>query len=98
MIEEIGNGIHASRVQLLMELIRTQAETRNTQVIATTHSATVLEWLQEDDYKTTFFCRRDESTGESRICSLADVPHFTDAVKNAPVSELFSEGWLEMAS
>ena len=98
MIEEIENGIHASRVQLLMELIRTQAETRRTQVIATTHSATVLEWLQEDDYKTTFFCRRDESTGESRICSLADVPHFTDAVKNAPVSELFSEGWLEMAS
>ena len=96
-IEEIEKGIHASRVQLLLELMRSQAEYTKTQVVATTHSATVLDWLQEEDYKTTFLCRRDESTGESRICSLADVPHFMDVVKKRPVSELFSEGWLEMA-
>ena len=97
MIEEIENGIHASRVQLLLELMRSQAEYQKTQVLATTHSATVLDWLQEEDYKTTFLCRRDESTGESRICSLAQVPHFLEVVKKKPASELFSEGWLEMA-
>ena len=97
-MEEIENGIHASRVQLLLELMRTQAEVMKTQIMATTHSATVLDWLQEDDYKTTFFCKRDESTGESKICSLADVPHFLNMVRSTPVSELFSEGWLEMAS
>ena len=96
-IEEIENGIHASRVQLLLELLRSQAEYRKMQVVATTHSATMLDWLQEEDYKTTFLCRRDESTGESRICSLADVPHFMDAVGKRPASELFSEGWMEMA-
>ena len=96
-IEEIENGIHASRVQLLLELMRSQAEYHRTQVVATTHSATVLDWLQEEDYKTTFLCRRDESTGESRICSLAQVPHFLEVVKKKPASELFSEGWLEMA-
>ena len=97
-IEEIENGIHASRVQLLLELLRSQAEYRKTQVIATTHSATVLDWLQEDDYRTTFYCKRDESTGESQICSLADVPRFMDAVRKTPASELFAEGWLEVAS
>ncbi len=96
-IEEIENGIHASRVQHLLELMRSRAEYKRTQVVATTHSATVLDWLQEEDYKTTFLCRRDESTGESRICSLADVPHFVEVVKKKPASELFSEGWLEMA-
>ena len=96
-IEEIENGIHASRVQCLLDLMRSQAEHHKTQVIATTHSATVLDWLQEEDYKTTFLCRRDESTGESRICSLADVPHFVEVIKKKPASELFSEGWLEMA-
>ena len=96
-IEEIENGIHASRVQRLLELMRSQAEHHQTQVVATTHSATVLDWLQEEDYKTTFLCRRDESTGESRICSLAEVPHFVEVVKKKPASELFSEGWLEMA-
>ena len=97
MIEEIENGIHPSRIQVLLDLIRSQAEHTKTQVLATTHSATILDWLQEEDYKTTFLCRRDESTGESRICSLADVPHFTDAVRKRPASELFSEGWMEMA-
>ena len=96
-IEEIENGIHASRIQLLLELLRSQAEYRKAQVLATTHSATILDWLQEEDYKTTFLCRRDESTGESKICSLADVPHFMDAVRKRPASELFSEGWMEMA-
>ena len=96
MIDEIENGIHPSRIQILLELVRSQAEFGKTQVLATTQSATILDWLQEEDYKTTFLCRRDESTGESRICSLADVPHFMDAVRKKPASELFAEGWMEM--
>ena len=98
MIEEIENGIHASRVHLLLELLRSQSEFSKTQVLATTHSATILDWLQDEDYKTTFLCRRDESTGESNICSLADVPHFMDVVRKVPASELFAEGWLDVAS
>ena len=97
-IEEVENGIHASRVHLLLELLQNQAEYAQMQVMATTHSATVLDWLQESDYSTTFICRRDETTGESNICCLADVPHFKDAVKGTSISELFSEGWLEMTS
>ena len=96
-IEEIENGIHSSRVQLLLDLLRSQAETTKTQIMATTHSATVLDWLREDDYRTTFLCTRDKATGESRLCCLADVPHFLDAIKKTPASELFAEGWLETA-
>ncbi len=96
-IEEIENGIHASRARLLLELLRSQAEAASTQVVATTHSAAVLDWLGEEDYETTFVCKRDEETGESRICPLTDVPHFIDVVKKKPVSELLSEGWLEAA-
>ena len=97
MMEEIENGIHASRARLLLELLRSQSVAATTQIVATTHSATVMDWLGEEDYKTTFVCKRDEETGESRICALADVPHFMDVVKKRPVSELFSEGWLEAA-
>lgn len=96
-IEEIENGIHASRARLLLELLRSQSAAANTQVVATTHSAAVLDWLEEEDYRTTFVCRRDEETGESRIRALADVPRFIDVVKRKPVSELLSEGWLEAA-
>ena len=97
-LEEMENGIHPSRMQLLLELLRSQTEYRRTQVIATTHSPAILNWLQEDDYKTTFLCKRDESTGESKICALANVPRFKEVVTKTPVSELFEEGWLELVT
>ena len=96
-IEEIENGIHANRLRLLVELLRSQAEVNGTQVFATTHSPAALAWLEEEEYRTTFFCKRDQSTGASAIRPLADVPYFQDAARNHPVSELLAEGWLEAA-
>lgn len=96
-IEEIENGIHAHRVRLLVELLRSQAERGTTQVMATTHSPIVLAWLEEAEYAHTFFCRRDETTGESRIGPLPELPHFLEVVRKQPISNLFAEGWLETA-
>ena len=96
-IEEIENGVHASRLRALVELLRSQSEHRKVQVFATTHSPTTLEWLHESEYRTTFLCSRDESTGESTIRPLSDVPHFAEVVKKAPLADLLAEGWLEMA-
>ena len=97
MIEEIENGIHANRVRLLVELLRSQAALGRTQIMATTHSPIVLAWLQPAEYTTTFFCKRDEETGESMICPLPQVPHFMEVVQKQPISDLFAEGWLESA-
>ena len=96
-IEEIENGVHASRLRALVELLRSQSGHRKVQVFATTHSPTTLEWLHESEYRTTFLCSRDESTGESTIRPLSDVPHFAEVVKKAPLADLLAEGWLEMA-
>lgn len=96
-IEEIENGIHAHRVRLLVELLRSQAARGGTQVMATTHSPIVLAWLEPKEYATTFFCQRDPETGESRICALPDLPHFMEVVRKQPIANLFSEGWLETA-
>ncbi len=94
-IEEIENGIHPTRLRLLVELLKTQAIQTGRQIIATTHSPVVLAWLNEEDYATTFFCKRDENTGESIIKPLTDLPHFVETVKKQPLGELFAEGWLE---
>lgn len=96
-IEEIENGVHASRLRLLVELLRSRAATGTTQLMVTTHSPTVLAWLEPEDYAHTFFCKRDEATGESRICPLTEVPNFLDVVKRQPIGDLFAEGWLEAA-
>ena len=96
-IEEIEKGIHASRLRLLVELLRSQTEASNTQVFATTHSASVLTWLGESDYRTTFICAKDETTGDSTIRPVTDVPHFGEVTKKVPLADLFAEGWLEAA-
>ena len=96
-VEDIEDGIHASRLRALVELLRSQSEHRKAQVFATTHSPTTLEWLHESEYRTTFLCSRDESTGESTIRPLSEVPHFAEVVKKVPLADLLAEGWLEMA-
>jgi predicted ATPase len=96
-IEEIENGIHASRLRLLVELLRSRSSKGLTQLLATSHSPIVLAWLKPEEYATTFFCKRDEETGESRICPLTEIPHFNEVVKRQPISDLFAEGWLEGA-
>jgi energy-coupling factor transporter ATP-binding protein EcfA2 len=96
-IEEVENGIHGSRLRLLLELLRTQAAAAKTQVLATTHSPLLLAWLKPEEYETTFLCKRDEETGESRILPLTQVPHFNEIIGKQPITELFAEGWMEAA-
>jgi len=95
-IEEIENCIHPSRLRLLVELLKSQA-TPSRQVMATTHSPVILAWLEEKDYSTTFFCKRDDQTGASVITSLNSIPRFLDLARKQPVGDLFTEGWLEGA-
>jgi predicted ATPase len=96
-IEEIENGIHASRLRLLVELLRSRAAAGKTQVMVTTHSPIVLAWLKPEEYATTFYCKRDEETGESQICPLTEIPRFNEIVSKQPISDLFAEGWMETA-
>jgi predicted ATPase len=96
-IEEIENGIHATRVRLLLDLLRSQAASGSPQIMATTHSPIVLAWLKPSEYANTYFCKRDDEQGESLIRPLPDVPHFLETVQRHPIADLFAEGWLEAA-
>ena len=47
-IEELENGIHPTRLGLLVELIESQTKRRGIQVIATSHSPQLLQFLSEE--------------------------------------------------
>lgn len=96
VIEEIEKGLHPSRLRLLLELMRSQSKRTGTQVFATTHSPTLLNWLTEEDRKTTFVCTRDAESGATKMRSLAEVPRLEELIKkNYNLDQLFEEGWLE---
>ena len=94
LIEEIENGIHPTRLRLLVELLRSRAAKGESQLFVTTHSPTVLAWLKPEDYDHTFLCVRAED-GSSIIKPVSQLPHFIDAVQRTSFADLFSEGWLE---
>jgi predicted ATPase len=96
VLEEIEKGLHPSRLRLLLELMRTQSKRTNTQVIATTHSPTLLSWLTSEDRKTTFVCSRDAESGATQMHSLAELPDLESILsKGSALSELFEQGWME---
>jgi predicted ATPase len=97
LIEEIENGIHPTRLRLLVLLLRSQSANGRPQVMATSHSPLVLDWLNEDDYGTTFLCQKDEETGASSITPLASIPRFKELAREHLAGDLFAEGWLETA-
>ena len=98
VIEEIEKGLHPSRLRLLVELMRSQSKRTGTQVFATTHSPTVLAWLNKEDRKTTFICTRDEESGATKMRSLSDVLKLEDLIdKGTYLGDLFEQGWLESA-
>jgi predicted ATPase len=99
-LEEIENGIHPTRLRLLIELFRRRTATLRKadnplQLMLTTHSPLLLSWLQETEYKHVFICKRDEETGESYVRSLADLPEVQSIIENNGLGELFAEGWME---
>ena len=96
-IEEIENGIHASRARALVELLRSRAADGKTQVLATTHSPTVLAWLRPEEYATTYFFRRDPDTGEASATPLSEIRNLEELVAKHPIGDLFTEGWMEAA-
>lgn len=96
-LEEPEDGIHPSRLRLLLELLREQSARTGTQVFITTHSPTLLDWLAPDDYQHTFFCKRDEDTKETAVRPISEIPRIDAITKETPLGELFTEGWLENA-
>lgn len=96
LLEEVENGIHPTRLRLLVELLRSRTKAPSPQILATTHSPILLAWLKPADYPHTFYCVRDEN-GLSVIRPVADIPQFNEIVRRTPFSDLFAEGWLESA-
>ncbi len=72
--EEIENGLHPSRIRLLMDLIQQRTGTGRIQVVATTHSPALLALLPDELLEYASLVVRPEEARSSRIVRLLDVP------------------------
>jgi predicted ATPase len=97
VLEEIEDGLHPTRLQLLVELLESQAGNGIGQVFATSHSPYAIAWLKEESYKHVFLCTKNEETGATSITPFSEVPHLIEVARRHPISDLFVQGWLETA-
>ena len=96
-LEEIENGLHPTRIHLLVELFEQFAESRNLQIIATTHSSQVLLSLSEPALRSAILFARTEDTPGTITHRLGDLPHFEEVTQTTQIDKLFTTGWLEFA-
>lgn len=94
-LEEIDNGIHPTRLGLLLQLIEQHTKTGKVQVIATTHSPQLLAMLSEEAREDAVLVYRPENEPEARIQKIMEIPAVRDVLKKQNLSRLHESGWLE---
>jgi AAA domain, putative AbiEii toxin, Type IV TA system len=93
--EEIENGLHPSRLRLLVDLIRERTHGGQVQVVATTHSPTLLALLDDDMLRYASLVYRLEGEPSARITRLFDVPDAERVMVSHDRAELLASGWFE---
>ncbi len=97
LIEEVENGLHPTRIRLLLELLESVTRKRKIQVLATSHSPAVLHALSPEVLgHAVVFGRLPDAPG-TIMGRLADLPHFDEIVERRGIEHLFTTGWLERA-
>ena len=97
VFEEIDNGIHPSRLSLLVDLIERQTAKSRIQVVATTHSPGLLDLLSDQTFRNTSVVYRDEDSSDAIIRSVSDLPKAGELRSSQGLGRLHTGGWMETA-
>ncbi len=95
--EEIDNGIHPSRLRLLVDLIESQTEKGHIQVVATTHSPDLLSIVNDNTFENTSVVCRQDGTGSAIIRPVSGITNAGELRRSQGLGRLLAGGWMETA-
>lgn len=96
ILEEPDVGLHPSRIHLLARLLEQVTEQRGIQIVATTHSPTLLAHLRPEILGDVVALGRDAEA--ATVCTrLGDLPFFETLRDSRELERLVSTGWIERA-
>lgn len=96
-LEEIDNGIHPTRLALLVDLLESQAKSHTTQVVTTTHSPQLLGFLSQASLANAALVYRLEGERASHVTKIIDIPSAREVLQKHNLGRLQESGWLENA-
>jgi predicted ATPase len=95
VIEEIDNGVHPSRAELLVRQIRQIATDRHLRVLLTSHNPALLDALPDESLADVVCCYRNLSDGDSRLLRLGDMDRYPELVAQGPLGQLMTRQVLD---
>lgn len=91
--EEIENGIHPNRAHLLISLLQTATRKSNIQVVGTTHSPALLNYLDEEALRDASLIYRVGPV--SKIAKFSDIQALWQTPAGTRPGDLLGSGWFE---
>jgi len=97
VVEEIDNGLHPSRADLLLQVLREVGGARQIDVLVTTHNPALLDALGPEMMPFITVSHREPDTGNSRLTLLEDIEQLPKLLAWGTVGKLSSQGRIETA-
>ena len=95
--EEIDNGIHPSRLRVLVELFERQTGKGVTQVVTTSHSPDLLSIVSKKTFDNMSVVYRQEDASDAIIRSVSQIPSAAELREAQGLGRLHASGWMEDA-
>lgn len=95
VIEEVDNGLHPSRSELLIKMLREIGKLRQVDILITTHNPALLDALGSEIIPFVVVAHRDSETGESKLTLLEDIKNLPKLMASGTLGKLTSQGSIE---
>jgi len=97
VIEEVDNGLHPSRAQMLVDMLKTLGKDRDIDVIVTTHNPAILDAAGVQMVPFISVAHRDDKSGASLLFQLEDIQQLPKLIASGSLGRLSMEGRIDSA-
>jgi len=95
IIEEIDNGVHASRTKLLIDAIWEASHRRKLNTLITTHNPATLDGLEDDQLKSVVICHYDKQSQSSKLTPFFELPQVDVLLQKGKLGGLVTQNIIE---
>lgn len=95
IIEEIDNGVHASRVHVLIEAIWDASVRRNLNTLITTHNPATLDSLNHEQLECVVVCHYDKQSQSAKLTPFFELPRVDVLLQKGKLGGLVTRNVIE---
>lgn len=95
VIEEIDNGIHPSRIKILVDAVWECSGRRDLNILVTTHNPATLDSLNADQLKAVVLCYLDSESHASKLMLLSELPRVESLLEQGRLGDLVTRRVVE---